>query len=180
MMNNKWFKTIAVSLICISVTFLVPRAIGQTIENKIPDLKIDGAFINGDQKSSLPDLYKKGGLIINFWATWCAPCIKEQKVLDSLMQIYPELSVLSTTYQDSVLVRKHFEKVGLPKSRSMIITANDKVLHNLFKHRSLPHNIWIDKTGTIKTITGGDEINEKNVKDFLKGNSPKLDLKMTI
>ena len=63
-MNNKWFKTIAVSLICISIsgTCLAPRAIGQTIGSKIPDLKIDGAFINGDQKSSLPDLYKKGGL----------------------------------------------------------------------------------------------------------------------
>lgn len=178
-MNNNWFKTIAVSFFCISIsgTCLVPLAIGQTIGNKMPDLKIDGTFVNGDQKSTLPDLYKKGGLIINFWATWCSPCIKEQKMLDSLMQVFPELSVLSTTYEDSALVRKHFEKIGSPKSRSMVITTNDKVLHNFFKHRSIPHNIWIDKTGTIRAITGGDEINEKNVKDFLKDNLLKLDFK---
>ena len=41
-------------------------------------------FIKSDgQKVSLND-YKSYPLIINFWATWCAPCKKEMPSLDKL------------------------------------------------------------------------------------------------
>jgi len=178
-MNNRLFRIIAMSFLVIAgcAIGLVQSVNGQVIGSKLPDLKIKGPFIIGNQKSSVADLYKKGGLIINFWATWCTPCLKEQKLLDSLLQIYPDLSVLSVTYEDSVVVRRHFDKVGLPKSKSMIITTNDIVFHDAFKHRVIPHNIWIDKSGVIKAITGGDEITEKNVKVFLNGNTGKLSVK---
>jgi thiol-disulfide isomerase/thioredoxin len=175
-MNNRLFRIIAIGFLVIAgcAIGLVQSVNGQVIGSKLPDLKIKGPFIIGNQKSSVADLYKKGGLIINFWATWCTPCLKEQKLLDSLIQIYPDLSVLSVTYEDSVIVRRHFDKVGLPKSKSMIITTNDTVFHDAFKHRVIPHNIWIDQAGIIKASTGGSEISEKNIKEFLKGNTSKL------
>lgn len=175
-MNNRLFKIIAISFLVIAGygSGLVQSVNGQEIGSKLPDLKIKGPFIIGNQTSSVADLYKKGGLIINFWATWCTPCLKEQKLLDSLTQIYPDLSVLSVTYEDSVIVRRHFDKVGLPKSKSMIITTNDIVFHNAFKHRIIPHNIWIDQIGIIRVSTGGNDISEKNIKEFLKGNTSKL------
>ncbi|MBB5637261.1 thiol-disulfide isomerase/thioredoxin [Pedobacter cryoconitis] len=179
MMSNKLFKIITISVLAIAGfgTGLIQTVNGQEIGDKLPDLKIKGPFIMGNEKSTVADLYQKGGLIINFWATWCSPCLKEQKRLDSLTQIYPDLSVLSVTYEDISGVKAHFARAGLPKSKSMIITTNDTIFHNAFKHRAIPHNIWIDKAGIIKASTGGDEINEKNIKEFLKGNTSKLHIK---
>lgn len=155
-------------LLTIHTCLLAQSSVTNNMGSKIPELKIDnGKYINGDKSASVSDLYRKGGLIINFWATWCLPCLKEQKRLDSLMRIYPDLSVLSTTYEDSVIVKEFFNRVGLPKSTAMVITANDTSFHKYFEHRIIPHNIWVDKKGMIKAVTGGDEINEKNIKNFL-------------
>ena len=42
------------------------------------------AFIDADgNEESLADL-RGQGLIVNFWATWCAPCVKEMPALDRL------------------------------------------------------------------------------------------------
>ena len=38
--------------------------------------------------------------ILNFWASWCAPCIKEMKSLDSLKKKLPKVKVL-TVSQDA-------------------------------------------------------------------------------
>ena len=41
------------------------------------------------------DLTKNKGniMIINFWATWCAPCRKEMASLDEFSKNYPEILV---------------------------------------------------------------------------------------
>lgn len=44
------------------------------------------AFIDRDgNEKSLADL-RGQGLIVNFWATWCAPCVKEMPALDRLAE----------------------------------------------------------------------------------------------
>ena len=44
------------------------------------------AFIDADgNEKSLADL-RGEGLIVNFWATWCAPCVKEMPALDRLAE----------------------------------------------------------------------------------------------
>ncbi|MEO1252292.1 MAG: redoxin family protein [Pseudomonadota bacterium] len=41
------------------------------------------AFDRGDEKVSLADFRGKA-VLVNFWATWCAPCLKELPSLDAL------------------------------------------------------------------------------------------------
>ncbi|MCS5640247.1 MAG: TlpA family protein disulfide reductase, partial [Candidatus Marinimicrobia bacterium] len=57
------------------------------IENKLPKMSLK--MLNGKPTDVLSFL-EDGPILINFWATWCAPCIKEMKYLDKFNKKYAE------------------------------------------------------------------------------------------
>ena len=52
----------------------------------LPDL----AFQDADDKPLRFADFRGRALLINFWATWCAPCVKEMPSLDRLQAMFPE------------------------------------------------------------------------------------------
>jgi len=47
----------------------------------------DAAFANGDgEQTSIADVADGKPLLVNLWASWCAPCVKELPTLDRLSQ----------------------------------------------------------------------------------------------
>ena len=145
------------------------------IGDTLPNLTVKNLLKPGKGKTTISDLYRKGGLIINFWATWCSPCIKEIKLLDSIASENPDrFAVLSVTYEAEEPVNSHLKRSGSPKSSNLIVTAGDSLLHQYFPHRSIPHNIWIDHNGVVRAITSGDEISRKNISNFLNKKTSKL------
>ena len=57
---------------------------------KVPDAALlDGA---GGAQSLAP--YAGQWMVLNFWATWCAPCRKEMPTLQHLQEMLPELAVV--------------------------------------------------------------------------------------
>ncbi|WP_169543487.1 TlpA disulfide reductase family protein [Sneathiella aquimaris] len=53
------------------------------ISSKNPEIK-DFSFIDGDGKTHQLSDYRGKTLLLNFWATWCAPCRKEMPAIDRL------------------------------------------------------------------------------------------------
>ena len=50
-----------------------------------PDVRLKG--LDG-QERMLSDLYKDKPLYVNFWASWCPPCVKELPHIEGLYQKY--------------------------------------------------------------------------------------------
>lgn len=92
----------------------------------IPDFRF------GDLNGRTYDIKSFDGktIILNFWASWCAPCIKE----------FPDLLRLAETYEDSLV---------------LIALSSDfdqgKIQRFIKKFEPLPGNVYIghDKTGAI-------------------------------
>lgn len=104
--------------------------------------------------------------IINFWASWCVPCVRELKLLDSILNETNKLNVLSVTYEDEEKVASFLNRQEDLQKSSLHILSSDTLLKNYFPHRILPHNIWIDKEGVIQHITGGEEMKRENLLSF--------------
>lgn len=138
------------------------------VGDKLPEVVLKNLIGNNIKSVNLSEKYKKGLLIIDFWATWCSPCIREMTKADSLVAQFKELTVISVSHDDSAVVKKFFNNHREIKHDNLIISCDDKALSQYFPHKIIPHNIWIDRNGVVKLITGAESINGKNIESFLK------------
>lgn len=121
-----------------------------------------------------------GFLILDFWATWCGACISGFKKLQALQQQFPQLQVLlinaaSTGDQPPKIKAwwvKHFPAAGWPSLNQ------DTLFSALFPHRLLPHYVWLGPSGTVKAITGAEELTPANIRLFCSGASLNLPQKI--
>ena len=112
--------------------------------------------------------YKGNLVVINFWATWCAPCKEEMPSLDNLYQ--------NNNFENLIILPVNMEQPNIKKTKKFFTDLKIKNLSiffdkNLnfvkeFKLRGVPTTILINKKGEeFARIIG--EIDFQN-KKFLK------------
>jgi thiol-disulfide isomerase/thioredoxin len=107
-------------------------------------------------------------LIINFWATWCAPCKKEMPSLDNLYQKnnFKNLEILAVNMEqpNHSKSKKFFEDLKIKKLE--IFFDKNLTFVKEFKLRGVPTTILINKKGEeFARIIGEINFEDKN---FLK------------
>ena len=86
-------------------------------------------------------------LVLNFWATWCAPCVAEMPSLQRMLEKTSDLDVhlACVTREPAETVGRFLEKreMGLP------IYLTDTDPPECFKGRGIPATFVLDKNGMI-------------------------------
>jgi thiol-disulfide isomerase/thioredoxin len=130
------------------------------------------AFLDADgNEKSLADLRGKG-LVVNFWATWCAPCVREMPALDRLGETGGQRGVrvlaISADREGAPVVRKFYEvnRVGhLP----VAVDKLSRVARAVGVDR-LPTTVLYDAGGReIGRVIGTAEWDTPAALDFLGG-----------
>ncbi len=107
-------------------------------------------------------------LILNFWATWCAPCVKEMPDLDMLQKKYAAVNVVGLAVDTLVNVEKFGQKVQV--SYPLLIGGHDAIqlmrtLGN--KQGGLPFTMVFDHKGQVaKRVLG--QIKPDELDRFIK------------
>lgn len=186
----KTIFTIAVAMLCLIFKGEAQenKAIDVTskgiqIGQKVPDVTITNLHNFKDVKGNpiitvkLSDFTAKL-IILDFWATWCSPCVAMIPKMDSLQrQFGEEIQILPVTYQSEKEVLPFLARFQKGKPSVLPQVMGDKELRRLFPHVYLPHYVWIDQTGTVLAITGYEEITATNIEKVLSKGSIDLDLK---
>ena len=144
----------------------------------LPDLSIK--LINGKQ-TRLSSLLEDGPILVNFWATWCAPCKKEMIFLEEFHKKYSDqgfrVLAISTDSPKSmskvksyIRAKKHTFLVGLDPNQEVAKKMNAMVM---------PTVILIDKDRKVSWyhqgfIPGDENEIETQILKFLNVNRTKV------
>ncbi len=138
------------------------------INDQCPEVTLK--VINYDHdKINLSDFRGKL-LILDFWMTSCAPCIKAMPYLDSLQQVFGDkVQILPVTMEPYEKVSRFWKGNKNTKDTSLPSVVNDTSLRKLFPHIANPYEVWIDQTGRVIAFTGHEAVTAQNIRDVLSG-----------
>lgn len=127
---------------------------------------------------SFPDLlghehplsrYQGSPLIVNFWATWCKPCIEEMPDLQALHERYPDMPMLGLAVDRAQNVEGFLRKI--PVSYDILLAASNGVpVMRALGNRSggLPFTVAFNAKGRVSERMLG-QINPRKLDDVIHG-----------
>jgi len=115
------------------------------VQKKYEDL----SFLDADKKKVNLDDYRGKLVLLNFWASWCAPCKEEMPSLDSLqsnkdlnnLQIFP----INVGQDSEKKAKDFFEELDIKTLNIYFDTTI--TLAKKFQLRGIPTTILISKDG---------------------------------
>src|SRR5690606_11510493 len=139
------------------------------IRDKLPPAIVKNVIHHSSKEIQLSQ-YKGKLLIIDFWATWCSPCLAAFPKTDSLQKVFQnEVQFLPVTYESQEKVERVFNRLPKLKNVTLPLIVQDEELHKLFPHKKLPHYVWVDHSGTVIAITEGEAVNATNIRSIIAG-----------
>ncbi|WP_037321231.1 TlpA disulfide reductase family protein [Salegentibacter sp. Hel_I_6] len=133
------------------------------INSQFPEMSLES--ISGQEISS--NQFKNQFIVINWWATWCAPCIKEIPGLNEIVDKYrnnENVRFIAITDDQKSRITDFLKK----KDFQYEMTFANSEVRNLFGN-SYPTNIIIDPTGKIIYMqTGAGSHTPSEIESSLK------------
>jgi cytochrome c biogenesis protein CcmG, thiol:disulfide interchange protein DsbE len=121
----------------------------------------DFTFIDLTGASHKLSDFRSRGIVLNFWATWCAPCVIEFPAMLQLAKLQPEtvFLFLSLDFDDKAIERflKNHGKNIPPENVFIARDTESKISAGLYKTYQLPETYLINSEGFIsEKIIGAD------------------------
>ncbi len=107
------------------------------------DFELPGLDGNGHQLSE----YRGDWVVVNYWATWCAPCRKEIPDLSSLHDSRADIVVLGLAFEDTSI--EDFERflARYPATYPILLVDTFDPPVDLGAPRALPTTFLVDQAG---------------------------------
>jgi len=144
--------------------YITSLRIGEKVPEELWKMSFTAVTQEGGENISLGN-YRDKLIILDFWSTWCAPCIKAIPKFEQLQQdLRNDVRFIMVTPQSREVISHFFTK----KNVKLPSLVNDTLLTKIFPHRYVPHEIWI-KDGKIFAKTDEKEVTLDNISQALNG-----------
>ncbi len=132
---------------------------------KVGEVAPDFVFqsLLGDDKSDIKlSSYKSKVIYLDFWASWCKPCLISMPLLNQVRGDLVDngFEVIAVNLDDNIEYGKQF-LLNSPVDYPTVVTKN-KHIYDLYKLNGLPTSYLIDREGVVRYSHQGFNENDIN------------------
>ena len=148
MQNNKLLKHLLLSLILVAMASI---SYAEEISGKAENFTLKSSAGKNLKLSE----YRGQVVMLNFWASWCAPCRQEMPLLEDLYKKYNKLgfTLLGVNVEEDsnkALTLLRSIRVSFP-----ILLDNKNIVSKLYKVSAMPTTVIIDRDGNLRYVHKG-------------------------
>jgi uncharacterized protein (TIGR03435 family) len=135
----------------------------------VPPALILAKVIQGPPAADLNWEKLKGKVVVlEFWATWCGPCVASIPHLNDLAEQFKDKPVvfISVTCENEDVVRVFLKNHPM---KAAVGLDDYEILNKTFHVKGIPHAVIVDSTGHIAAIAHPADIEPANLEEVLAG-----------
>ena len=141
-----------------------------TVGTKIENLKFSDHILNVPEGAKFDSKFK----VLEFWATWCAPCLKAVPHLNDLSDEFKEnkdLVFLSITYEKPEVAERALKRI--PFKTMVVADQQQAVFENLGVKKGttivIPQTFLVDQNNVVRWKGKPSDLTSELLNKFLSG-----------
>jgi peroxiredoxin len=141
----------SVILFLFFIFFLMPLSYAETVSGPAPDFTLKSRTGENLKLSE----YRGDVVMINFWASWCAPCRQEMPLLEELYKKYSNLGftlLAVNVEEDSSKADDLLRDIAVTFP---VLFDNTNKVSKLYKVVAMPSTVVIDRDGNMRYLHRG-------------------------
>ncbi len=138
-----------------------------------PALTVERILRAGNLESSQPDALSPSSLrgkvvVIEFWATWCAPCVGSIPHINDLVSRFKDQPVVFVSVSDEQAepVEAFLTRRGID---GVVAVDTDRSVYLSYRIAAIPRTILVDSSGTIRAMIHPSQLSEALVQAVIDG-----------
>ena len=163
-------KQILQVLLTVFLGFVSNSSIGQSRNGPAVDSAAPGMQIKESlDKAYHPGVFDQKFVVIDFWATWCAPCIAGFPHFNSLVTKFEKdkrVVFATMTDEDRTKPELFFKRTG-KELKGYRLIDNDGITMNGFKIHYIPTAVVIDDAGIVRWVGNTSELRESKLDSLI-------------
>lgn len=128
---------------------------------------LDGLLITGEKFSKKELIHEY--TYVNFWASWCVPCLPKLKQLSSFYSKNKnKMNILGINLDDQSEIGKAKKLLAEYNSTFPNIVDNDGLIGDKFLVKALPYGILFKNGKVVEIFDDKNKLNVKELKSFIE------------